>query len=71
MFDPFLIRKHRDRFPRAVLRAKRAADAAFDIHFHHLLKLGVLDSGNDFNAVHGTENNAGFATGTAGLIDDC
>src|SRR3989338_1118520 len=68
-FDRLVVWQHQYRVPGAMFRAKRTADTTIQIDLHHLLKLGMVDSGHDLNAVHRTENNARFATRTAALID--
>lgn len=67
--NPFRIIKHRNRVPRTILRAKRAADTALNIDFDHLLELGELNSGNDFDAIHGAKDDTRLAAGAAVLVD--
>ena len=61
MLDSFFVTKHGNCFPRAVFGAEGAADTALDIHFDNLLDLGMMDAGDDFDAIDRTKNNAGLA----------
>ena len=52
LLDPFLVGQHRDRIPRAVFGAERAADTALDIDLHHLLELGEIHARNNLDTIH-------------------
>src|SRR6185503_7490325 len=67
--DPLLVAPHVDGLPRAVAGAELAADAALEVHLHQLHEIGVLGAGDDLDAVHRAEGDAGLAAGAAGLVD--
>ncbi len=68
--DGFVVRDHFDRVPRAVLGTERAADAPVEVHFHHLLHLGLFRPGDDLDAIHRTKHDADLTARAAVLIDD-
>src|SRR5687767_10648580 len=68
--DPLLVAPHEDGLPGAVARAELAADAALQVDLHELHEVAVLGAGDDLDAVHRAERDAGLAAGAAGLVDD-
>ena len=64
-----LVGQHLDGSPGAVFRAERTSDTSGQVYLNHLLELGVFHAGDDFDAVHGTKNNAGLTAGAPTLID--
>src|SRR3990167_3575304 len=70
LFDPGGVIEHGNCIPRTMLGAKGTADTAFDIHFDHLLKLCEIHTGNNFNAIYGTEYDTGLASGATVLINN-
>src|SRR5688572_22781014 len=65
-----VVRPHEDGLPGAVAGAELAADAALEVHLDELHEVRMLGAGDDLDAVHRTEGDAGLATRAAGLIDD-
>jgi hypothetical protein len=62
--------KHVYSFPWTVLGAERAPDAAFKVHLNEAPQIKMLRSGHQFNAIYGTDYDAGFTTCASVLVDD-
>ena len=50
--------------------AKRATDAADQVHLHHLLELSMFHPRHNLNAVYRTKNDARLTASAARLDDD-
>src|SRR5262245_54093219 len=67
--DPFIVIIHGNRFPRAVLDAKRTADATIQVYFDDFQQIRMLRSRHYLDAIRRAHDNARLTPRTSVLID--